>query len=486
MVEKFIQIGACMKKSSLSPQSAMFTFVFGISLACAPICLAQNPSDTPAPKAPAATPAAAPTATPATTPAAAPDMDSAEPQDQMAPPPNAPMDIPPEFKAPAPSTTWSADEKSALAVAQATAIVKSFPARYSAIPALEETMIIRSPQFQGQDQKVQLLATKSGDAKVIMPGITLTRLNDQVYVEMDGRPKYAQMKQAGSAAKALGEVMGGKLPLPTLILLGGDSADVAAAMTLGQNPDMFPSGFRAGVDGKPDQILMIDPQGTEVVAFIDPKTGLLASINMSLTNPKFPPGLRLPMSITFERKVYDAGLPTPIAFDPAGRKMTDTLDSLDQPFDVGDAAPDFVLQTLEGGKITLADLKGKVVVLDFWATWCKPCMMALPLLDTFAKWASESGKPIAVYGVNVMEQVDKQVPNAREKMVGDFWKGKAFSFSTLIDFDEQVGKDYKLTGIPFTVVITPNGKIAAIHMGFDEKSTENLKKDVEAALATKG
>ena len=126
------------------------------------------------------------------------------------------------------------------------------------------------------------------------------------------------------------------------------------------------------------------------------------------------------------------------------------------------------------------------MVLDFWATWCKPCMMALPLLDTFAKWASESGKPIAVYGVNVMEQVDKQVPNAREKMVGDFWKGKAFSFSTLIDFDEQVGKDYKLTGIPFTVVITPNGKIAAIHMGFDEKSTENLKKDVEAALATKG
>ena len=467
----------------------MFTFVFGISLACAPICFSQNPSDTPAAKAPTATPAATPaapttttTAAPAATPTTAPDMDAAEPQDQMAPPPNAPMDIPPELRAPAPSTTWSADEKSALAVAQATAIVKSLPARYAAVPALEETMIIRSPQFQ--DQKVQLLATKSGDAKVMMPGITLTRLNDQVYVEKDGRPKYAQMKQAGSAAKALGEVMGGKLP--TLILLDENSADVTAAMTLGQNPDIFPSGFRAGVDGKPDQILMIDPQGTEVVAFIDPKTGLLASIDMSLTNPQFPPGLRLPMSVTFERKVYDAGLPTPIAFDPAGRKMTDTLDSLDQPFDVGDAAPDFILQTLDGGKITLAELKGKAVVLDFWATWCKPCMMALPLLDTFAKWASESGKPIAVYGVNVMEKVDKQVPNAREKMVSDFWKRKAFSFPTLIDFDEQVGKDYKLTGIPFTVVITPNGKIAAIHMGFDEKSTENLKKDVEAALATKG
>ena len=169
-----------MKKSSLSAQSAMFTFVFGISLACAPICFAQNPSETPAAQAPTA----APTATPAATPAVTPEMDSAEPQDQMAPPPNAPMDIPPEFKAPAPSTTWTADEKSAASSAKAIALVNGLPAKYAAIPALEETTIIRSPQFQGQDQKVQLMATKSGDAKVIMPGITLTRLKDQVYPEL--------------------------------------------------------------------------------------------------------------------------------------------------------------------------------------------------------------------------------------------------------------------------------------------------------------
>ena len=471
-----------MKKSSLSAQSAMFTFVFGISLACAPICFAQNPSDTPAAKAPTA----APTATPAATPAATPDMDSAEPQDQMAPPPNAPMDIPPEFKLPAPSTTWTADEKSAASSAKAIALVNGLPAKYAAIPALEETTIIRSPQFQGQDQKVQLMATKSGDAKVIMPGITLTRLKDQVYVELDGKNKYAQITQSGTAVKAISEVMGGKLPLPTLILMGGESSDAAAAMTLGQNPNIKPAGFRAGTDGNPDQILLIDPQGTEAVAFVDSKTGLLTSINMSLTNPQFPPGVRLPMDITFKRSVYDSDLPTPISFTAEGRKMVATVDSLDQPFDVGDPAPDFTLQKMDGGKITLADLKGKVVVLDFWATWCKPCMMALPLLDKFAQWATQSGKPIAVYGVNVMEQVDKNLAGAREKLVGEFWQSKAFSFPTLIDSDEQVGKDYKLSGIPFTVVITPEGKIAAVHMGFDEKTIENLKRDVETALATKG
>ena len=321
------------------------------------------------------------------------------------PMPGAPMEIPPEFKAPAPSTTWTADEKSAASAAKAAESVKALPAKYASIPAIEETMIIRSPQFQGKDQRVQLITSKGGDAKVMMPGITLTRLKDQVYVEMDGRPKYAQLKQEGTTLKALSEVMGGKLPLPTLIFLGGDPADAAAALTLGQNPTIVPSGFRVGAEGKPDQILLVDPQGTEVVASVDPKTGLVTAIEMSLTNPQFPAGMRLPMTITFDRKVFDAGLPAPIAFDPAGRKMTASLDSLDQPFDVGDPAPDFALQTTDGATVSLADLKGKVVVLDFWATWCKPCMMGLPLLDTFSKWAKESGKPIAVYAVNVMERV---------------------------------------------------------------------------------
>ena len=398
------------------------------------------------------------------------------------------MDVPPEFKAPAPSTTWSAQEKSAASAAKAVEFVKALPAKYASIGAIEETMIIRSPQFQGKDQQVQLSATKNGDAKIMMPGITLTRLKDQVYVEMDGRPKYAQLTKEGSALKALSEVMGGKLPLPTLILLSGDVNESAAAMTLGQNPNIVPSGFRAGSDGKPDQILLIDPQGTEVVASVDPKSGLVTAIEMSLTNPQFPPGMRLPMTITFDRKIFDAGLPTPIAFNSAGRKMTTSLDALDQPFDVGDVAPNFTLQTTDGGTVSLADLKGKVVVLDFWATWCKPCMMGLPLLDTFAKWATESGKPISVYAVNVMERVapgDNALAE-RVKLVSEFWKGKAFSFPTLIDSDDKAIKDYQLTGIPFTVVITPEGKIAAVHMGFDEGAVENLKKDVETAMAAKG
>ncbi len=465
-----------------SPLSVLLCMICCANVSTVSVCLAQAPS------APPATPAPSAPTTPATATPSADQNDMSGAPMSGEPMPGAPMEIPPEFKAPAPSTTWSADEKSAASAAKAAESVKALPAKYASIPAIEETMIIRSPQFQGKDQRVQLITSKGGDAKVMMPGITLTRLKDQVYVEMDGRPKYAQLKQEGTTLKALSEVMGGKLPLPTLIFLGGDPADAAAALTLGQNPTIVPSGFRVGVEGKPDQILLVDPQGTEVVASVDPKTGLVTAIEMSLTNPQFPAGMRLPMTITFDRKVFDAGLPAPIAFDPAGRKMTASLDSLDQPFDVGDPAPDFALQTTDGATVSLADLKGKVVVLDFWATWCKPCMMGLPLLDTFSKWAKESGKPIAVYAVNVMERVAPG-PNAateRAKMVSEFWKGKAFSFPTLIDTNDKAGKDFQLTGIPFTVVITPDGKIAGVHMGFDEAAVDNLKKDVETALATKG
>ena len=464
-----------MKKTSLSV--LLYTVICANTCAVS-VCWGQSPTAPTAPTAPAAP--AAPTA-PAE-PAANQDDMSSDPMPGQ-PAPNTPMDVPPEFKVPAPSTTWTADEKSAESAAKAVAAVNALPAKYASFPAIEETMSIRSPQFQGQDQKVQLVASKGGDTKVMMPGITLTRLQDQVYVEMDGRPKYAQLKQEGSAVKALSEVMGGKLPLPTLILLDGDPADVTAALTLGQMPSIVPSGFRAGVDGKPDQILLIDEQGSEVVANLDAKTGLLTVIDMSLTNPQFPAGMRLPMSVTFDRKVYNDGLPMPISFDPAGRKMVTSIESLDIPFDVGDTAPDFTLQASDGSTVSLADLKGKVVVLDFWATWCKPCMMGLPLLDTFAQWAKESGKPIVVYAVNVMERVD---PAQRATMVDAFWKGKAFSFPTLIDSTNKVGKDYQLTGIPFTVVISPTGKIAAVHMGFDEQAVENLKKDVEAAMAIKG
>ena len=111
-------------------------------------------------------------------------------------------------------------------------------------------------------------------------------------------------------------------------------------------------------------------------------------------------------------------------------------------------------------------------------------MKGLPKVDEFAKWAKESGKPVKVFGVNTMEQEEGA---DRVKKIGDFWKQKGFSFPTLVDADNKASKDYGVQGIPFTVVIDPQGKVADVHMGLSPTLVEDLKKATEEALkASKG
>ena len=151
----------------------------------------------------------------------------------------------------------------------------------------------------------------------------------------------------------------------------------------------------------------------------------------------------------------------------------------------GMPAPAFSLKDLDGKEVSLASLKGSVVVLDFWATWCGPCMKGLPKVDEFAKWAKESGKAIKVYGVNTMEE--SEGPDDLTKKIGEFWKKKGFSFPTLLDANGEANKAYGVQGIPFTVVIDPQGKVADVHMGLSPTLVEDLKKATEEALkASKG
>jgi len=121
-----------------------------------------------------------------------------------------------------------------------------------------------------------------------------------------------------------------------------------------------------------------------------------------------------------------------------------------------------------------------VVVIDFWATWCGPCMKGLPKVDEFAKWAKEGGKAVKVFGINTMEQEEG---DDRVKKIGEFWKNKGFGFATLIDGDNKVSGSYGVQGIPFTVVIDPKGNVADVHMGLSPTLVEDLKKATEAALA---
>ena len=114
-------------------------------------------------------------------------------------------------------------------------------------------------------------------------------------------------------------------------------------------------------------------------------------------------------------------------------------------------APDFTLSTPDGKKITLSTLRGSWVFVNFWATWCGPCVVEMPSLNNFYRMMKkENLKVLAV-------SIDTTGPDA----VRDFAKRQGLDFPVLLDDKGAVAASYGVTSIPFTVVVSPEGYVEA-------------------------
>src|SRR4051812_9039150 len=122
----------------------------------------------------------------------------------------------------------------------------------------------------------------------------------------------------------------------------------------------------------------------------------------------------------------------------------------------GQKAPDFSLSTLAGGKLSLASLRGKVVVLDFWAQWCEPCKKELPELQKLSR--DYAGKGVVVLAVNL----DKQRDNAARLA-----KQLGLSFDIPLDPSGSVAGTYDLPKMPSSFVIDKKGVVRFVHEGFE-------------------
>ncbi|MCE9592168.1 MAG: TlpA family protein disulfide reductase [Planctomycetes bacterium] len=140
---------------------------------------------------------------------------------------------------------------------------------------------------------------------------------------------------------------------------------------------------------------------------------------------------------------------------------------------VGKPAPAVELTTLEGKPFKLSDVKEKVVVLDFWATWCPPCRRGLPVIQKVAEWAAAEKLSVAVYTVNLRETADE---------VKKFLADNKLTLAVLMDVEGGVGQAYDCNTIPRTVVIL-DGKVVKVHEGFSPTMEEELKKEITEALA---
>jgi peroxiredoxin len=121
----------------------------------------------------------------------------------------------------------------------------------------------------------------------------------------------------------------------------------------------------------------------------------------------------------------------------------------------GSPAPDFTLAARDGGKVNLADLKGQVVMINFWATWCGPCRQEMPLLAQLHAKYEPLG--FTMLGVNVE-------PDSAAAVA--WLKGVPVTFPILFDTDSAVAGRFGVEGMPSTVLVDRNGQVRYVHRGY--------------------
>ncbi|HLK61729.1 MAG TPA: TlpA disulfide reductase family protein [Chthonomonadaceae bacterium] len=142
----------------------------------------------------------------------------------------------------------------------------------------------------------------------------------------------------------------------------------------------------------------------------------------------------------------------------------------------GVEAPNFNAEKWGGGTLQLSDYKGKIVIVDFWATWCGPCQLSMPHIEKVYKAVKD--KDIAVVGICVWDEKEaytKWVPENKEKYTFTF----AFDPAGKDNAKSIASSLYKVSGIPTTYIIDKDGKVAATIVGYSDGDTrveEALKK----------
>ena len=125
----------------------------------------------------------------------------------------------------------------------------------------------------------------------------------------------------------------------------------------------------------------------------------------------------------------------------------------------GDAYRDFTAALTDGGEFTLSDQEGKVILLNFWATWCGPCVGEMP---AFTRLVETYGEDLALLAVNCGED---------EATVTAFLEENGYTFPVALDPEYKISNLYPTEGIPYTVIVGTDGKVAAIQVGARDADT---------------
>lgn len=138
---------------------------------------------------------------------------------------------------------------------------------------------------------------------------------------------------------------------------------------------------------------------------------------------------------------------------------------------LGQPAPDFTLESSKGGYVHLADQRGKVVMLNFWASWCGPCRKEMPLIDSMYQRYGPAG--FILYGVNVEED------NTDAKKL---LKELGVTFPALFDTESKAGTLYKIDAMPTTVMIDKIGNIRFVNRGYKAGDEDKYRAQIRELI----
>jgi thiol-disulfide isomerase/thioredoxin len=138
-----------------------------------------------------------------------------------------------------------------------------------------------------------------------------------------------------------------------------------------------------------------------------------------------------------------------------------------EALEVGKPAPQFSLPDLDGKQISLEQYKGKVVLLDFWATWCGPCRMTMPVLEKLRKEYADS---LVLLAINLQEPRDE---------VRNYMQQQGLKSHVLLDEKGSLGEVYGTEAIPMQVLIDKEGIVREVKTGFSPRLEQQLRQRIQ-------